>query len=81
MVEEDDVFVGISNSARLQYDELKNVVNKASDSFNKFKIDNQKYEQLLLNLSEDLNSLHSSFEKIFNDLNSSETVKSDDKKA
>ena len=36
MVDESDVFVGVSYSTKLQYEELKKVVDRASDSFNKF---------------------------------------------
>lgn len=71
MVDESDVFVGVSYSTKLQYEELKKVVDRASDSFNKFKIDNEKYESLLSNFSSDLKSIQDSFEKIFNDLNES----------
>jgi hypothetical protein len=71
MVDQDDVFVGVSYSTKLEYDELKRAVDRASDSFNKFKIDNEKYESLLSKLSSDLESMHDSFEKIFSDLNKS----------
>ena len=71
MVDEGDVFVGVSYSTKLQYEELKKVIDRASDSFNRFKIDNDKYESLLSNLSSDLTRIHESFEKIFNDLNKS----------
>ncbi len=71
MVDEEDVFVGVSYLAKLQYEELKKVVDRASDSFNKFKISNEKYENLLSNISSDLKNIHESFENIFNDLNKS----------
>ncbi|MCL4362057.1 MAG: hypothetical protein OH338_03530 [Candidatus Parvarchaeota archaeon] len=71
MVNEGDVFVGVSYTAKLQYEELKKVIDRASDSFNRFKTDSDKYESLLSNLSSDLKSIHESFEKIFNDLNKS----------
>ena len=54
---------------------LKKIVGRASDSFNKFKIDNQKYEEMFSKLSVDLKNLHESFENIFEDLNKSEPVK------
>ncbi len=72
MVEKDDVFVGVSYPAKLQYEEIIKAVKRADDSFNKFKLDNKKYEDLLLKLSEDLKDIHNSFEKIFNDLTESE---------
>ncbi|MCL4391511.1 MAG: hypothetical protein M1284_00590 [Candidatus Parvarchaeota archaeon] len=75
MVNEQDVFVGVSYSTKLQYEELKKIVGRASDSFNKFKIDNQKYEEMFSKLSVDLKNLHESFENIFEDLNKSEPVK------
>jgi hypothetical protein len=71
MVDQEDVFVGVSYSTKLEYDELKKAVDRASDSFNKFKIDNEKYESLLSKLSVDLENMHDSFEKIFSDLNKS----------
>ncbi|MGC8533278.1 MAG: hypothetical protein ACP5MV_01445 [Candidatus Parvarchaeum sp.] len=71
MVNEEDVFVGVSYSAKLQYEELKKLIDRASDSFNKFKMDADKYENLISNLSSDLKSIHESFENIFNDLNKS----------
>ena len=71
MVDEDDVFVGVSYLTKLQYDELKKVVDRASDSFNKLKISGDKYEKLPLKLSSDLKRIHESFEIIFNDLNES----------
>ena len=71
MVDQDDVFVGVSYLAKMQHEELKKVVDRASDSFNKFKINSEEYEKLLSKLSSDLKSIHESFETIFNDLNKS----------
>ena len=71
MVDQEDVFVGVSYSTKLEYDELKKAVDRASDSFNKFKVDNEKYERLLSALSLDLEKMHDSFEKVFDDLNKS----------
>ncbi len=75
MVEENDVFVGVSYAAKLQYEDIKKTVKRASDSFNKFNVDNKKYEELLLKMSDDLKAIHNSFEVIFDDLNKSETQK------
>jgi hypothetical protein len=77
MVEENDVFVGVSYSAKLQYEELRKAVSKASDSLNKFSVSNKKYEELLYKLSEDLTDIHGSFESIFEDLNKSAAIKND----
>jgi hypothetical protein len=71
MVDEDDVFVGVSYLSKLQYEELKKVIDRSANSFNKFKVDNDKYESLLSSLSSDLKGIHESFEKIFNDFNNS----------
>ncbi|MEM0143692.1 MAG: hypothetical protein QXL94_07055 [Candidatus Parvarchaeum sp.] len=77
MVDQEDVFVGVSYTTKLQYEELKKIIDHASDSFNRFKIDNEKYESLLSNLSSDLKNIHESFENIFNDLNKSNTENKD----
>ena len=71
MVEQEDVFVGVSYAAKLQYEELKKTLDRAADSFNRFKIDGEKHEKLLSTLSGDLEKIHESFEKIFSDLDSS----------
>jgi hypothetical protein len=54
MVDQDDVFVGVSYLTKLQYEELKKVVDRASDSFNKFKISSDEYEKLSPKLSSEL---------------------------
>ncbi|MCL4372584.1 hypothetical protein M1384_00780 [Candidatus Parvarchaeota archaeon] len=71
MVDQEDVFVGVSYLTKLQYEELKKVVDRASDSFNKFKTSSETYEKLPSKLSSDLKAIHESFETIFNDLNKS----------
>jgi hypothetical protein len=81
MVEENDVFVGVAYPAKLQYEELRRAVNKASDSLSKFSVSNKKYEELLYKLSEDLTDVHGSFELIFEDLNKSAAVKNDAKQS
>ncbi|MCL4398252.1 MAG: hypothetical protein M1322_02225 [Candidatus Parvarchaeota archaeon] len=77
MVDQEDVFVGVSYSTKLQYEELKKAVERTSDSFNKFKVDNEKYESLLASLSADLKDIQESFEKIFSDLNKSNAESKD----
>ncbi len=78
MVDEEDVFVGVSYAAKLQYEELKKVLDRASDSFNKFNVDNDKYEKLLSSLSDDFKNVHQSFEQIFEDLTKS-AINNDEK--